>query len=123
MIKKEAIEQLNKDNLRQKSNALFFEMANFQDISDAIFKKIEKKINFLETLDTSLHQKISAFEKLIKKVDSIELQTKNNSRQNEVLSLIKRGFSIEDISSVLAMPKGEVELISNLNKYGYWNDC
>lgn len=123
MIKKEAIEQLNKDNLRQKSNALYFEIANFQDISDAIFKKIEKKINVLETLDTSLHQKISAFEKLIKKVDSIELQTKNNSRQHEVLSLIKRSFSIEDISSVLAMPKGEVELISNLNKYGYWNDC
>jgi hypothetical protein len=123
MIKKEDLEQVKKDDLRRKSNALFFEMANFQDISDAIFKKIEKKINVLETLDTSLNQKISAFEKLIKKVDSVELQTKNNSRQHEVLALIKRGFSIEDISSILVMPKGEVELISNLNKWGYWNNC
>ena len=123
MIKKEAIEKLNKDELRQKSNALFFEMANLQDISDAIFKKIEQKINVLETLDTSLSQKISAFEKLIQKVDSIELQTKNNSRQHEVLALIKRGSSIEDISNILVMPKGEVELISNLTKWGYWNNC
>jgi uncharacterized protein YhaN len=123
MIKKDAINQVNEDKLKRESNALLFEMASFQDIADAIFQKIEKKINVLETLEASLNKKITAFERLIQKVTSIEAQTRDNSCQHEVIALMKRGLSIDEISSILIMPKGEVELISHLNRWGYWNNC
>jgi len=98
-------------------------MSTFQNISIEIFQEIEKKIKALEIIEASLNKKITAFERLLQKVTSLEAQTRDKSRQHEVIALMKRGLSMDEISNIFVMPKGEIELILNLSKWGYWNNC
>jgi uncharacterized protein YhaN len=123
MIQKETLKQVNENKLKRESNALLFEMATFQNISIEIFQEIEKKIKALEAFEVSLNKKITVFEELIQKVTSIEAQTRDKSRQHEVIALMKRGLNMDEISNIFVMPKGEIELILNLSRWGYWNDC
>jgi hypothetical protein len=67
-------------------------------------------------LEASVDEKIAALKKLGQDEGSLRKTSGHFNRQIEVLLLEQRGMNIDEIASILSMPKGEVELILNLNK-------
>jgi len=105
-----------RDKTKRERGLLTLELAEIKEISDKIFERIEKKIEVLKVLEASVDEKIAALKKLGQDEGSHGTTSGNFNRQTEVLLLEQRGMNIDDIASILSMPRGEVELILNLNK-------
>lgn len=105
-----------RDKTRKERGLLTLELAEIKEISDKIFERIEKKIEVLKVLEASVDEKIAALKKLGQDERSLGTTSGNLNRQTEVLLLEQRGINIDEIASILSMPRGEVELILNLNK-------
>ncbi len=93
------------------------EFENFKRTAAKVFKKLDRQIEILEAIESSVEEKLVAFERLLHMADSVNVSGASGSnRRHEVLALVDRGLSIDEISQVLGMLRGEVELILNLNK-------
>lgn len=104
-----------RDKTSLEKGLLLLELAEIKEISDRIFERIEKKIEVLKALEASVDEKISALRKLGQETIS-EAHSEGIDQRNIVLSLNQKGLGIEEISSVLKIPKGEVELILSLHE-------
>jgi len=105
-----------RDKTRKERGLLTLELAEIKEISDKIFERIEKKIEVLKALEASVDEKIAALKKLGQDEGSLGTISEHFNRRTAVLHLEQRGLNIDEIASTLSMPKGEVELILNLNK-------
>jgi hypothetical protein len=100
----------------KEKSLLLLELAEIKEISDKLFEKIEKKIEVLRALDTSVDEKIIALRKLGQEGVPLERPSADVDNRPAVISLKKKGLSIREIAGILDMPVGEVELILNLKK-------
>lgn len=99
---------------RQEDSLLSLELSEIREISDMIFKRLERKIKVLEAIETSVDEKLSALEKLINRAEAIIPATGLTNREQEISALKQKGLKIDEIAGILDMPVGEVELILNL---------
>jgi hypothetical protein len=94
------------------------ERAEIRQISDIVIKKLEKKIELLQAMESSIDKKIAAFENLIQQAETLKTGGDVRNRPREIMTLYKKGMKTEDIAAVLAMPVGEVQLILELQTSG-----
>jgi hypothetical protein len=94
------------------------ERAEIRKISDIVIGKLEKKIEVLKAMESSIDKKIAAFESLILQAEAIKSNGDFRNRPHEIMTLYGKGMKAEDISAVLVMPVGEVQLILELQTAG-----
>jgi hypothetical protein len=100
----------------KEKSLLLLELAEIKEISDKLFERIEKKIEVLRALETSVDEKIIALRKLGQEGVPLEKPSADVDNGPAVISLKKKGLRIQEIAGILGMPVGEVELILNLKK-------
>ncbi|MBF0541192.1 MAG: hypothetical protein HQK91_07055 [Nitrospirae bacterium] len=88
---------------------------DFERAADKVLKKLEKKIEILEAIESSVDKKLAAFERLIHLAENIKTPGTTNSPRYEIVALNRRGLEAEEIAGILDIPRGEIELILNLN--------
>lgn len=117
---KKTSKRASKSKVKEKTSVekslLLLELAEIKEISDKLFERIEKKIEVLKALEASVDEKINALRKLGQETVSEAPSDQIQQQKNMVLSLRQKGLEIEEISSILKIPKGEVELILNLHE-------
>lgn len=91
------------------------ELAEAREIADIILKKIEKKVEVLEAIESSVDEKILTLQRLIDRLEALKGDTFPVNREKEVVKLNEKGLKIDEIAEILDMPRGEVELILNLH--------
>lgn len=97
------------------------EVMEIQEIAEKLVERIERKIETLKRIEAQADEKIALLDGLISRWKHLQerpLETEGGRRkdlqQGEVLSLARKGFNAEEISRILDLPRGEVELILNL---------
>jgi hypothetical protein len=94
---------------------LTLELAEIKEISNVLFKRLEKKIRDIEVLEASLDRKIATIERLMQQPEPIPAPAGGGmNRRNEIIALQQKGLGNFDIAQVLDMPQGEVDLILEL---------
>jgi hypothetical protein len=88
---------------------------DFERSADKILRKLEKKIEILEAIESSVDKKLAAFERLIHMAEGIKTPGTSKSPRYEIVALNRRGLEPEEIAGILDIPRGEIELILNLN--------
>jgi uncharacterized protein len=94
------------------------ERAEIRQISDIVIRKLEKKIELLQAMESSIDKKIAAFESLIQQAEAVKSSGEVRNRPHEIMALHRKGMKPEDIAAVLVMPVGEVQLILELQTAG-----
>jgi len=119
-LKEKGRKKTSKPRPRQKTSKekslLLLELSEIKEISDKLFERIEKKIEVLRALETSVDEKIIALRKLGQEGVPLETPSADVDNRPAVISLKKKGLSIQEIAGILGMPVGEVELVLNLEK-------
>lgn len=103
------------NNKGRERGLLSLELAEVKDISDLIFKRLEKKIEVLEAIEASVDEKIARLERLIHRAEAIRPVPGGLNREHEIMALKQRGLKIDEIADIIDMPVGEIELVLNLN--------
>ncbi|MBI5639110.1 MAG: hypothetical protein HZA17_01665 [Nitrospirae bacterium] len=108
---------------RQKKDAiantmLSLELTEVEEIAERLFLSIEKKVRDLRTVEERLDKKIGFLEALLSRADLTGASSDDRAdlRHREIFVLHEKGLKIEEISSILDMPRGEVELIMGLGR-------
>lgn len=104
----------NSDKIEKGKELLAVELSEIKEIAEMIFERIDKRMDDLKKLEASLDEKILILERLIERAENIRPSIEKDLRHNEIIALRKRGLKIDEISDILDMPVGEVELILNL---------
>lgn len=94
------------------------ERTEIRQISDIVIRKLEKKIELLQAMESSIDKKIEAFESLIQQAEAIKTSGDVRNRPHEIMTLYGKGMKAVDIAAVLVMPVGEVQLILELQTAG-----
>jgi uncharacterized protein len=94
------------------------ERTEIRQISDIVIRKLEKKIELLQAMESSIDKKIAAFETLVQQAQSIRSGGDGKDRPHEIMALSGKGMNATDIAAALAMPVGEVQLILDLQGTG-----
>lgn len=94
---------------------LSLELAEIRDISEILFQRIQKKVQLLQALESTVDKKIIVLEQLVNRAEALRLPGAGVPRQHEIFRLAQRGMKSHDIADTLDMPVGEVELILELN--------
>ncbi len=97
---------------------LNLDMAEIEKASDRLFNRLDDRIKALKTIEARVDKKIANLERLLTRAENITAGSKESteSRQIEISRLSQKGLKIDEIASILDMPKGEVELILNIKK-------
>lgn len=103
------------NNKGRERGLLSLELAEVKEISDLIFKRLEKKIEVLEAIEASVDEKIARLERLIHRAEAIRPVSGGLNREHEIMALKQRGLKIDEIADIIDMPVGEIELVLNLN--------
>ncbi len=99
------------------NNIMSFQLAEAQEIADLLIERIEQKISTLKDLESAIDKKILIIERLLQRADSIKIPSLTRTdKYDEILYLKNKGMKIEEISKLLDIPAGEVELFLNLKK-------
>lgn len=95
---------------------LVAEAAELEAISEALFRKIESRIKSLEAIEARLDEKSRELERLITRAERAAQRPEPDasSRRTEILALFERGLKIDEIAALLDIPRGEAELVLNL---------
>lgn len=104
----------NRDLLKGKE-LVTLELAEAREIAEMIVRKIERKIEVLEAIESSVDEKIMTLQRLVDRIEMLKDSALPVDREREVLKLNERGLKIDEIADILDMPRGEVELILNLH--------
>jgi len=105
---------------REPNREMVLTLTEVDEITDKLVSRIEKKITALRTLSAEADQRIAILDGLITKYKNIHLPARIDSRPEEknsrgdVRMLSGKGFSPDQISRILDLPSGEVELMLNL---------
>ena len=97
---------------------LMRERTEIRQISDIVIRKLEKKIELLQAMESSIDKKIAAFETLVQQAQTIKAGGDAKNRPHEIMTLAGKGMNTADIAAALAMPVGEVQLILDLQGNG-----
>ena len=108
----------SRTEIEKHKSLLTLELNEIREISDIIFKKLEKKIQVLEAAEASIDKKMASLERLIQRAEALRAPGTGMNRQHEIVGLRERGLRTEEIAEVLDMPVGEVELILELHTQG-----
>ncbi len=103
----------NKTNVKEK-HLLALELAEVKEIADMIFKRLNRKISILESIEASIDEKIKKLENFTERVELLTTASKSVVRHDEIIALGKKGMKSHEIAERLGIPIGEVELILNL---------
>ena len=82
-----------------------------EQILDSVVDKVRDLENKYSKLISSLKSEIRNLQSEIKKSKLPDIATLSKSEEDKIISLYKRGYSIEEISKELRVPIGEVEFI------------
>jgi len=104
-----------KTPLEKERGLLTVELTEIRDISEILFKKLEKKIRHIEALDACVDRKIETLERLLQRSEALDVSGAGANRQHEIMGLQAKGLASAEIAEVLDMPRGEVELILELH--------
>ncbi len=93
-------------------------VAEIEKASVRLFNRLDDRIKALKTIEARVDKKIASLERLLTRAENITAGSKESteSRQIEISRLSQKGLKIDEIASILDMPKGEVELILNIKK-------
>jgi hypothetical protein len=95
------------------------EILKIGDITEKLTARLDQRIKALKTLEAQADEKIAMLEGLINRCKNMDLSGEvrpatPQTHHAEVHSLAGKGFKLEQISRILDLPSGEVELILNL---------
>ncbi|MBI5575315.1 MAG: hypothetical protein HY896_03010 [Deltaproteobacteria bacterium] len=95
---------------------LTLELAEVEEISERIFRKIDERLKALQAAEARLDEKAREVEALVARAGGIAAVHRDmvEARRTEVLALARGGLDVEGIARLFDMTKGEVELILNL---------
>jgi len=110
-----SLEKLQKEVylLKKESNidSIYKDIEKIEKIVDSIVNDVRiiesKNIEIIE----SLREEIKELKNEVKKSKLPEISSVNKSDEEKIISMYKSGYSIEEISKLLRIPIGEVELI------------
>ena len=94
---------------------LALELSEIEEISEIIFKKIEKKIQVFEAIEATVDKKIALLERLVQRSEAFSSPGSGTNRHREIVALTERGLKTAEIADILDMPLGEVNLILELH--------
>jgi hypothetical protein len=97
---------------------LTLELAEIEEISGKLFRKIDERIGALSALEGRLDEKARAVEALVARAASIGASHGDavDVRRRGVIALAQKGLKADEIAEIFDMTKGEVELILNLRR-------
>ncbi len=113
---KKAARSRAKEKVGKEKRLLMMELTEIKEISDIIFKRIEKQIEALKTIEASIDKKIETLRRLDRGENLPEKQPEEAASLSEVRSLRQKGLGVKEIADVLKIPAGEVDLMINLEK-------
>ena len=105
--------------LKKENNidSVYKDMEKIEKIVDSIVDDVRiiesKNIEIIE----SLREEIKELKNEVKKSKLPEISSVNKSDEEKIISMYKSGYSIEDISKLLRIPIGEVELIVKFSSF------
>ncbi|MCX8031332.1 MAG: hypothetical protein N3A59_07135 [Thermodesulfovibrionales bacterium] len=105
----------NKD-YSKKPDFISYQLTEAQEIADLLIEKIESKIKTLKQLEAEIDKKILILEKLLQKTKTIKIPSLRSDNYDEIIFLTNKGFTPPEISNLLDIPIGEVELFLNLRR-------
>lgn len=97
---------------------LTLELAEIEEISSKLFRRIDERVEALAALEARLDEKARTVEALVTKASSIG-QAQSDAvevRRRGVIALASRGLKTDEIAEVFDMTPGEVELVLNLRR-------
>jgi hypothetical protein len=113
-----------KDLFRKKSGSeaesarerLTLELAEIEEISGKLFRRLEERLEALKALEARLDEKARAVEALVAKAASIGAARGDEveARRRGVIALAGKGLKADEIAGIFDMTRGEVDLILNL---------
>jgi len=98
--------------------SLALELAEIEDISEKLFRKIDERAAGLAALEARLDKKAAALEAIVAKASGV-LSAQGEEvevRRRGVIALAQKGMKADEIAEIFDMTKGEVELILNLQR-------
>jgi len=104
-----------KPNLDKEKALLVLELAEIREISEFIFKRIEKKLQVLEAVEASVDKKIDALERLVHRAEALRSPADVINRPQEIIALKQKGLGTNEIAEILGLPQGEVGLVLELH--------
>ena len=116
-----SLEKLQKEVylLKKESNidSIYKDIEKIEKIVDSIVDDVRiiesKNIEIIE----SLREEIKELKNEVKKSKLPEISSVNKNDEEKIISMYKSGYSIEDISKLLRIPIGEVELIVKFSSF------
>lgn len=87
-----------------------------KEVAEKLCEKIENKILELKEIEKRVDTKIEQYKNLISRIDAQKVTKSTYDKKNEVIKLYLSGEEPENISRILGIPIGEVELLINLYK-------
>lgn len=97
---------------------LTLELAEIEEISQKLFRKIDERIQALSDLEARLEGKAREVEALVEKASSIGAAQGEavEVRRRGVIALAQKGLKADEIAEIFDMTRGEVELVLNLRR-------
>ncbi|MBE0569708.1 MAG: hypothetical protein IH576_03620 [Deltaproteobacteria bacterium] len=97
---------------------LTLELAEIEEISGKLFRRIDERVGALSALEARLDEKARAVEALVARAASIGASHGDSVdlRRRGVSALAQKGLKADEIAEVFDMTQGEVELILNLRR-------
>lgn len=104
-----------KQNIRE-VDKLADVVLDLKEIAESIFEKIDRKIQELKEIEQRLDEKIRKIEMLISSENQAKISKNAFDKRNEIVKMFNSGMDPKNISKILGISSGEVELIINLYK-------
>ena len=97
---------------------LALELAEIEEISEKMFRRIDERVAALSALEARLDEKAAAVEAIVSKASSIGAAQGEavEARRRGVIALARKGLKADEIAEIFDMTKGEVELVLNLQR-------
>jgi len=97
---------------------LALELAEIEDISEKLFRKIDERVAALLAIEERLDKKAAALEAIVARAAGIASAQGEDvdARRRGVIALAQKGMKADEIAEIFDMTKGEVELILNLQR-------
>jgi DNA-directed RNA polymerase specialized sigma24 family protein len=97
---------------------LTLELAEIEEISEKLFRRIAERLEALKTLETRLDEKASRVESLIARASGIGAAQADaaEARRRGVIALAQKGLKADEIAEIFDMTRGEVDLVLNLGR-------
>ena len=125
-----SFEEVNEEKLNVLSDSINQMIKESKRILNEMHERIEEQKRSLERMTEKLDRKKEEIDLSMKKVDGSLHRLKkdsdetfltddeNHDKYQQVISLARKGLTVEEIEKRVQLPRGEVELILDLKKEG-----